>query len=431
MEDEVKRSLVDFLAKLSNDGVNSGALLGWNSSSEPCKDRWKGVTCDARNTAIGKLFLDNLGLVGELDIGLLCNVELLADSLTVLHLENNNISGGISSEIAYCNQLTRVHLNGNKLYGSLPASLSMLNNLKILDVSNNKFFGTLPDLSRISGLTVFLAQNNAISGEIPRFDFSNLKQFDVSNNNLSGAVPDVLGHFTTASFLGNPELCGDPLPNKCPSPQAENIVDNSKSSSKDQIIMFVGYLVLGLVFVFLIIFILCKRIRRKKKVVDSLPQKAEATEDGDNNMYKSSTIESLEYKAGFSKSETSYVSGDNSALVSSSLVVLTSPEVNGLRFEDLLKAPAEMLGRGNNGSVYKVVIENRTTLVVKRIKNWEIASHEFNQRMRKLDQVKHPNVLPALAFFSSKVEKLLVYEYQQNGSLFKLLHGKCLSSLMI
>lgn len=424
VEDEVKRSLVDFLAKLSNDGVNSGSLLGWNPSSDPCKDRWKGVTCDARNTAVGKLFLNNLGLVGELDIGLLCNVELLADSLTVLHLENNNISGGIASEIAYCKQLTRVHLNGNKLYGSLPASLSMLNNLKILDVSNNKFFGTLPDLSRISGLTVFLAQNNAISGEIPRFDFSNLKQFDVSNNNLSGAVPDVLGHFTTASFLGNPELCGDPLPDKCPSPpQAENIVDKSKSSSKDQIIMFVGYLVLGLVFVFLIIFILCKRIRRKKKGVDSLPQKAEATEDGDYNMYKSSTIESLEYKTGFSKSETSNVSGENSALMSSSLVVLTSPEVNGLRFGDLLQAPAEMLGRGNNGSVYKVVLENRTTLVVKRIKNWEIASHEFNQRMRRLDQVKHPNVLPALAFYTSKEEKLLVYEYQQNGSLFKLLHG--------
>jgi hypothetical protein len=32
--------------------------------------------------------------------------------------------------------------------------------------------------------------------------------------------------------------------------------------------------------------------------------------------------------------------------------------------------------------------------------------------------------LPPVAFYCSKQEKLLVYEYQQNGSLFKLLHGK-------
>ncbi|KAE8689317.1 RING/U-box superfamily protein isoform 1 [Hibiscus syriacus] len=43
--------------------------------------------------------------------------------------------------------------------------------------------------------------------------------------------------------------------------------------------------------------------------------------------------------------------------------------------------------------------------------------------MLRLDQAKHPNVLPPLAFYCSKHEKLLVYEYQLNGSLFTLLHG--------
>lgn len=41
-----------------------------------------------------------------------------------------------------------------------------------------------------------------------------------------------------------------------------------------------------------------------------------------------------------------------------------------------------------------------------------------------MDRVKHPNVLPALGYYCSKEEKLLVYEYQENGSLFRLLHGK-------
>jgi len=98
--------------------------------------------------------------------------------------------------------------------------------------------------------------------------------------------------------------------------------------------------------------------------------------------------------------------------------------VNGLKFEDLLSAPAELLGRGKHGTLYKVMFENGIILVVKRIKDWAISSTEFKQRMQRMGQVKHPNVLPALAFYCSTDEKLLVYEYQPNGSLFGLLHGK-------
>ncbi|KAF2282909.1 hypothetical protein GH714_043329 [Hevea brasiliensis] len=43
--------------------------------------------------------------------------------------------------------------------------------------------------------------------------------------------------------------------------------------------------------------------------------------------------------------------------------------------------------------------------------------------MERIDRVKHPKVLPPVAFYCPKQEKLLVYEYQPNGSLFKLLHG--------
>jgi len=111
-------------------------------------------------------------------------------------------------------------------------------------------------------------------------------------------------------------------------------------------------------------------------------------------------------------------------MTSSSLVVLPSPVVNGLKFEDLLRAPAELLGRGKHGSLYKVMFDNATILAVKRIKDWDISAADFKRRMEMIDQVRHPRVLPPVAFYCSKQEKLLVYEYQQNGSLFKLLHGK-------
>ena len=422
VEDEVKSSLISFLTKLSNNSPKSVLLSNWTSSSDPCIDHWPGVTCDSQDTVIGKLYLNSSNLAGELDISLLCGVAPLAASLSVLHLEYNNINGGISTEVSSCKQLTRLHVSGNQLSGTLPASLAMLNNMKILDVSDNKFIGAMPDLSRISGLTVFLAENNEFGGEIPRFGFSNLNLFNVSYNNLTGRILDVHGHFTASSFLGNPYLCGDPLPNKCPPPQSENLVEKSKDSSKSQIVLFVGYFVLGLVFILLIIVMLCKRRNKRKEKDNTLPMQVVAVDNDDESMYKSSISASMDYKgSGLSRSD---ISADQSALVSSSvLMVLTSPEVNGLKFEDLLKAPAEMLGRGTNSSLYKVILENGQNLVVKRIKDWTISSHKFKQRMQRLDHVKHPNVLPALAFYSSKEEKLLVYEYQQNGNLFKFLHG--------
>ncbi|XP_042020117.1 probable inactive receptor kinase At5g16590 [Salvia splendens] len=86
-----------------------------------------------------------------------------------------------------------------------------------------------------------------------------------------------------------------------------------------------------------------------------------------------------------------------------------------MRFDGLLKAPAELLGRGSHGSVYKVVCEDHgMVLAVKRIKDWQISSGEFRQRMKRLNQVKHTHVMPAVAYYSSGQEKLIVYEFQQN-----------------
>lgn len=427
VEDEGKTSLINFIAKLSNNNRQPGLFLGWNSFSDPCQGHWQGVTCDAQNNQVRKLFLNSSNLHGELDVGLLCNVKPLAASLSILHLEANKITGGISTDIANCKQLTRLHVGRNQLSGSLPDSLAMLSNLKQLDISNNRFTGELPaDLSRISGLTVFLAQNNQIAGQIPKFDFSNFELFDVSNNQFSGPIPDVKDHIPASSFLVNPELCGDPLPKKCTYSLEDKTNDEkSKSSSMNQILMFAGYLVLGLAVFFLIMFLVCKRKKSNEKV-DGVSKVASV----DDSINKQPKAASMEYKSGFSISEISAASVDESILLSTSLILLPGPVVSELKFEDLLKAPAELLGRGKYGSLYKVIYENGMNLVVKRIKDWAISSDDIKMRMERLNQVKHPNVLQAVAFYSSKQEKLLVYEYQHKGSLLRLLHGKYTSYII-
>lgn len=416
VDEEIRNSLISFLTKLSNNNGQPDLILGWNSSFDPCKNSWHGVRCDRRNTSVTKLFLGRLNLNGTFDATSLCGGRLAA-SLTILSLDGNNIGGGIPDEISKCKQLTYMEVSGNQFSGNLPNSLAMLGNLKGLDISNNKFSGNLPELSRISGLTMVLAQNNQLSGEIPKFDFSNLDQFNVSNNNFSGPIPDGGSSFPTSSFLGNPGLCGDPMPNKCSSLPV-TVGNESKGVSKDQILMYSGYGALALVVLMFIIFKLCKRKKRKERV--EVANKAAAFDD---SIISKHIAESSEYKSGVSRSEYMEMSAE-SQLVSTSLIVLESPVVNGLKFEDLLSAPAELLGRGKHGTLYKVMFETGIILVVKRIKDWAISSTEFKQRMQRMGQLKHPNVLPALAFYCSTYEKLLVYEYLPNGSLFGLLHGK-------
>ncbi|PHT88154.1 hypothetical protein T459_10260, partial [Capsicum annuum] len=117
----------------------------------------------------------------------------------------------------------------------------------------------------------------------------------------------------------------------------------------------------------------------------------------------------------------SMTSPENSML-SASFEILSSSLANKLRFEDLLRAPAELIGKGKHGSVYKVNV-NGVTLVVKRIRGWNISKDDFKKRMQRIHRMQNPHVLPLVAFYSSKQEKLTVYKYQQNGSLFKHLHS--------
>ncbi|CAA6665869.1 unnamed protein product [Spirodela intermedia] len=92
--------------------------------------------------------------------------------------------------------------------------------------------------------------------------------------------------------------------------------------------------------------------------------------------------------------------------------------------EELLKASAETLGRGTVGSTYKAVMESGFIVTVKRLKDSSIPGQdEFRRRIETLGQLRHPNLVPLRAYFLAKEERLLVYDYFPNGSLYSLIHG--------
>jgi len=92
--------------------------------------------------------------------------------------------------------------------------------------------------------------------------------------------------------------------------------------------------------------------------------------------------------------------------------------------EDLLRASAEVLGKGSYGTTYKAVLEDGTTVVVKRLKEVVVGKKEFEQQMEIIGRVgQHQNVVPLRAYYYSKDEKLLVFDYVPSGSLAAVLHG--------
>lgn len=102
---------------------------------------------------------------------------------------------------------------------------------------------------------------------------------------------------------------------------------------------------------------------------------------------------------------------------------------NNFDLDDLLRASAEVLGKGTYGTTYKAILEEGTTVAVKRLKQVVVGKREFEQHMQNVGRLnRHPNVVPLRAYYYSKDEKLLVYDYAPFGNLSTLLHGKNLTS---
>lgn len=92
--------------------------------------------------------------------------------------------------------------------------------------------------------------------------------------------------------------------------------------------------------------------------------------------------------------------------------------------DDLLRASAEVLGKGKLSTTYKAILESGSVVAVKRLKQMNsLSKKEFTQQMQLLGKLRHENLVEMMSFYYSKEEKLIVYEYVPQGDLFELLHG--------
>ncbi|CAH9110507.1 unnamed protein product [Cuscuta epithymum] len=377
---EDKLALLDFINNMSHL-----RRPNWEDSLSACSG-WVGITCNLNMSRVIGVKLPGFGLYGSIPSKTL----ILLPELQILDLGNNNISGPFPSELSKTQSLTTLSLQHNRFDGSLPADFSMWENLSFLNLSNNKFSGSIPStFSNLTHLTTLNLANNSLSGNIPDLDLPSLHLLDLSNNNLTGILPHSLTRFSASSFSGN---------NLSPAP----IVVSSSSSLEKKLEKFSHSVVMwimigGCAMVSLVISVLCILICSKKE-------------------YKYLTSPNSRRKGNSHEKENfDNTNGSGNMIFFEGCIV-------SFDLEDLLSASAEILGKGTSGVVYRADLEDATTVVVKRLNEVSVGRKEFEQQMLVVGGMRHENVAPLRAYFYSRDEKLMVYDYYSQGSVSAMIH---------
>ncbi|KAL5200573.1 hypothetical protein ABZP36_021776 [Zizania latifolia] len=421
-------------------GVPPDPLSQWVTTAGPCAgpgvSLWYGVTCHQRTGQVLGLRLEYLGLQGDApDMSVLAALP----GLRALSLANNNLTGPFP-DLSMLPALKMLYLSRNKLAGDIPdGAFASMRGLRKLYLSDNAFTGPIPSSITSPRLLVLQLSKNRFEGPLPDFAQADLRSVDFSGNNLSGPIPTGLQRFKATAFQGNKNLCGPPLGTECPAealvaPPSPPLPTSSTSSPRSlRILMIIAIVVLvagallsaaGLFTAFL-----SRRNERRQATTETLggggpsaaaaaaaAAKAKATSDPAITIEQSGAEQHGAAVAAPAKRGGRR--DDHGRLV------FIQEGRERFELEDLLRASAEVLGSGNFGASYKATLMEGQTMVVKRFKEMNgVGREDFNEHMRRLGRLVHPNLLPVVAYLYKKEEKLFVTDYIVNGSLAHLLHG--------
>ncbi|XP_042388142.1 inactive leucine-rich repeat receptor-like serine/threonine-protein kinase At1g60630 [Zingiber officinale] len=441
-----------FAANVSNAGdiaallalknsVDTQDSLPWRreTASWLCRE-WKGVKQCSPVSRVTKLVLEFLNLTGTLSRDLLAPF----DQLRVLSLKSNSLSGAIPDLSPLVN-LKSLYLSDNQFFGRIPANLNALHRLKVVVLSGNLLSGPIPEsLISLPRLYEILLEGNHLTGQIPAFDQPSLRYLNVSRNNLSGEIPatQALSQFNASSFLNNANLCGAQIGTPCvqklifppssisPGSPFDHVnafppfmPPTGSNHSRRRIIAIVASSVAGALFLSIcsaLALLLAWNRKRRRPVVETRT----VGRGSGGGRYKPEKEEGAVVVGGGGggrEEEKGVFSWEAEGLEK---LVFCGGVREMYSLEELLRASAETLGRGTVGSTYKAVMESGFIVTVKRLKDASRPPTEaFRQRMEELGRLRHPNLVPLRAYFQAKEERLLVYDYFPNGSLFSLIHG--------
>lgn len=202
----------------------------------------------------------------------------------------------------------------------------------------------------------------------------------------------LIAYFCFVMYIGNVELCGAPFG------ECEVEIPNST-------IIMIALVVVAALAAITVAFVILQQFRPSS----------------------TSALQVLHYKKGVSTDHDQMEQGTVAVKKVDLSLKLTFLKDESETFDlaDLLKASAVVLGGGVFGSSYKTTLTRHKVLVVKKYNQMNnVTKDEFYKHMKKLGQLNHTNLVPLIAFYYRKEEKLFLSDYVENISLAVHLHGK-------
>ncbi|XP_072992987.1 receptor-like kinase TMK3 [Typha latifolia] len=300
---------------------------------------------------------------------------------SVINLPHFQLNGTISPSLGNLDSLVYIRLGGNNLTGTIPSNLTYLKSLKLLNVSSNNLLPPVPAFP--SSVTVLVDGNPLLDGS------------------PSSGTPDSPGS---------------------PSSDGGDSGGVSTSSEKLKILIIVISIAIGVLIIVLAALFLYFRRKGKENTLmtpTSIVVHPRGSSDPDN-MVKIAVANNINNSASASDQHSGNGSGTSNVHVIEAGSFVISVQV--LRNATREFSQENVLGRGGFGVVYKGDLHDGTIIAVKRMEAGVVSSKatdEFQAEIDILTKVRHRNLVSILGYSIEGNEKLLVYEYMDQGALSK------------
>ncbi|CAN0825824.1 Probable LRR receptor-like serine/threonine-protein kinase At3g47570 [Linum grandiflorum] len=319
-------------------------------------------------SSIGKLqSLEGLNLGNDRLSGFISSSLGNLTKLVEFHLETNHLQGSIPNTLGNCKRLLALNISQNSLDGSIPIEILLLPSLAIfLDLSHNRLSSSIPvQVGNLKNLGLLRLSDNMLSGKIPNNVGSciMLEALYMDSNNFSGSIPQSLSSLRGIRRLN---VSRNNLSGQIPS-------GKSNHRLKLKIILISSAVWISAVVIALICFLICRS--RKKQAQPSITS-------------------------------------------------LPSTDILQVSYDTLFKAtdgfsPANEIGRGGSGTVYKGILEcpDAESIAV-AVKVLNLVCHRgyksFVAECEALRNARHRNLVKVVTVCSS---------VDHHGSLDDWLHN--------
>lgn len=319
-------------------------------------------------------------------------------SLGILQLDGNSLSGPVPEEIGNCSSLYLLSLSHNNLTSSIPKSISMLKKLKILKLEFNQLTGEIPqDLGMMENLLAVNVSYNRLTGRLPIggiFPSLNPSALDgnlgICSPLLKGPCkmnvhkPLVLDPFAYGSQNGDGNTRNGSLRAKN-FPHHRFLSVSAIISISAAILIAAGVLVISLLNI---------SARRRLAFVDKSLEMSTCS----NSARSGSNLSSGKLMWFDSKNTPDWPGGT-----------------------EALPNKADEIGGGVFGTVYQASLggEGRNVVAIKKLETSNIIQNQedFDREVRILGKARHPNLVALKGYYWSPQLKLLVSDFEPNGSL--------------